>query len=129
MYRNQYGWDPTEEIGPAGEWHYPRPGSDDDNGRNPCGIVRQAPWYLPYDSIGSSTGSYAYNGASIHPAYGQGWQGAGYPDGQSWGLVRPEGAGRYETIPLGVRGMTDNDNYDVSALTMLCLIECLEMLT
>lgn len=144
MYHNPYSWITQMANGPTGRWHYPTPGGND-RPQDPRTTLRQDMGYWPGQSIGEQhgawliseelrqetqdsktswltfqgddSGMFGYTGLSGYPSQGQQWQGAGYPNGQDWAASRPFGWGQYQTIPLGVRGMTDNDDYDVSSLS------------
>lgn len=61
-----------------------------------------------------TSGRYGYPGASAYPQESQ--TAGGYMTGHEWSQRRPGGSGRYQTVPLGVYSMTEDDNYDVGRL-------------
>lgn len=93
------------QVGPSGSWYLPHLGG----GRQDIGehvssdsVVRQHQSYTPYESFGS----FGFRGEPEYPRRSR-WatESRGYPTLREWDSRRPQGRRRYETVPLGVRGI------------------------
>ena len=93
---------------PTSEWYL-----QDTRGRSLLAphhhVRRHAPMYEPWQSIGDTSGRFAYPGRRQYP-YLDPYRG-GYETEEQWQLRRPQYHPQHRTVHLGVIGMTDQPGY------------------
>lgn len=87
---------------PSGKW-YIDDGGEEDRLVAPRNVRRQDPTYVPFQSTSDPYAGYGWQGAAQYPYPDPG--GIGYGNGRRWAQRRPDGANRYQTWVLGVRGI------------------------